>query len=159
MNSEEVPAELEQFFASYRAAFEGRDAAAIAAHFGDTVHVASDTGSAVRLELTAAGEWQAVVERLLATYRTLDVRRAEIRALAVAAVSPRLVQARVDWALFSQARHPLYEFRALYTLAYGDRVWRIVAIAHDELVQMRPHLSAGSPPSGPRHGTASRGDR
>jgi hypothetical protein len=145
--SEELLTTVDAFLASYRRAFEQRDVAAIAVLFGDPVHVASDTGSGVHLQCVASVEWRGILEQLVAQYRALDVGRADVRARTVAAVSGRLIQARVDWALFSPAGHALYEFAALYTLTCEDRRCRIVAIAHDEVAQSRRSRSAPPAPS------------
>lgn len=148
MTEEEVPGTVDAmvgaFLASYRTAFERRDVAAIAAHFGDAVHVASDTGSGVHLQYVARAEWSGVLERLVSQYRALDLGRADVRVVATAAVSPRLAQARVDWALFSRAGDALYEFAALYTLACEGRSCHIIAIAHDEVARSR--RARGAPP-------------
>jgi len=133
---------IELFFASYREAFERADVAAVAAHFGESVHVASDTGAGVRLELSTGAEWRAVIERLLTLYRAIGVGRAEPRGLDVVGLSERLAQASVGWALFDDDGRALYEFRALYTLAHDGTRWRIVAVAHDELPQSRRYLAS-----------------
>ena len=146
MPQDEIVLGVESFFTSYREAFERGDTAALAAHFGDSVHVASDTGSEVRLELLTGAAWRAAIERLLALYRALGVGGAEPRSVAVVAVSERLAQASVRWALSDRGGRALYEFRALYTLTHDGTRWRIVAIAHDELPQSRRYL-ARHPPS------------
>jgi|SRR5687768_3414679 len=159
MASDELLATVEAFFASYRNAFEQGDAAAIAAHFGDTVHVASDTGSGVQLQYANHTEWRHVVQQLVTRYRALDVRRADVRALSATAVSAVLAQARVDWRLYDGSGEVVYEFTALYTLTRDGSTCRIVAIAHDEVARSRrsrvgrpaaPPASedAGSPGSG-----------
>jgi len=52
---------VEAFFASYRAAFESSDVEAVAEHFGNTVPVASDTGSGLRVELVTRAKWRAII--------------------------------------------------------------------------------------------------
>ena len=148
MLPEGVPRAVEPFFASYREAFERGDAAAIAEHFGESVHVASDTGLGVRLELATGAEWRAGIDRLVALYRALDVGTAEPRNLKVVGLSERLAQASVRWALFDRRGRALYEFGALYTLAREGAGWRIVAIAHDEVPQSRQHRARHGPPGG-----------
>ena len=155
MALEGIDSVVEAFFASYRAAFERSDVEAIAGHFGDSVHIASDTGSGVRLEVATGPRWRATVEQLVWLYRTLDVGRAEIRALKTIGLSPRLAQASVEWALFDRRGDALYEFRALYTLAGEGPSCRIVAIAHDELPQSRQYLTRRHPPGVPPDGTSS----
>ncbi|HEU6451292.1 MAG TPA: hypothetical protein VFT57_07710 [Gemmatimonadaceae bacterium] len=137
MTSDELLAILDAFFASYRSAFERGDAAAIAGHFGDTVHVATDTGSGVHLQCVDHAAWRNVIEQLVMRYRALDVGRTDVRALTATAISPRLAQARVGWRLYDGTGELLYEFTALYTLTYEERTCRIVALAHDEVARSR----------------------
>jgi ketosteroid isomerase-like protein len=143
---------VESFFTSYREAFERADAAAVAEHFGESVHVASDTGSGVRLEFMTGADWRGTIEQLLARYQALGVSTAEPQNVEVVGVSERLAQASVHWALSDRDRRALYEFQALYTLTRDGTRWRIVAIAHDELPQSRRYLVhhplAGKPPDG-----------
>lgn len=128
---------VEAFFASYRNAFARRDVAAIEEHFGDGVHVASDTGSGVHVQYVSRADWRGVIEQLVSQYRALDVAIAEMGSLDVTPVADRLVLARVSWALSSRSGSLLYEFAAAYTLACEDQSCRIVALAHDEIAQAR----------------------
>jgi hypothetical protein len=129
------------FFTSYCAAFIRQDAPAIARHFADSVHVASDGGDAVSVRVASAAEWRKTIDRLLEMYRAIHFGSAEATGLGTDALSPRLVQARVRWALYDRATRPLYEFDALYTLARHTELFRIVAIAHNEIPQYRGCLS------------------
>lgn len=137
MRQRELVALVESFLASYREAFERADAAAVAEHFGESVHVASDTGSGVHVEFMTGATWRSAIEQLLARYRALGVSRAEPQKLEVVCVSERLALANVYWVLSNRERHVLYEFHALYTLMNDGARWRIVAIAHDEVLQAR----------------------
>lgn len=137
MASESYLTAVTAFLASYRDAFERRDVEAIGKHFGDTVHVASDTGSGVHVQYVARGEWRGVIEQLVSQYEALDIASAEIRSLEVAPISSRLVQARVQWALFNQSGSVVYEFAAAYTLSCADQACRTVAVAHDEVARAR----------------------
>jgi len=74
-------------------------------------------------------------------YRAIDVGSVEATALATDALSSRLVQARVRWALLDRAAQPLYEFDAMYTLARHTEKFRITAIAHNEIPQYRRCLA------------------
>ena len=125
------------FFASYRNAFERRDIAAIEDHFGDGVHVASDTGSGVHVQYTSRAQWRGVIEQLVAQYQALDVATAEMRSLQVTLLSDRLLQARVSWALSNARGSLIYEFATVYTLACEGQRCRIIALAHDEIAQAR----------------------
>lgn len=134
MTHRQIVSEVESFFTSYREAFERSDAAAVAGHFGESVHVASDIHSGVRVDFMTGAEWRAAIEQLLARYQTLGVKTAEPRRLEVLEISARLAQASLHWALSDRDR-ALYDFQALYTLASDGTRWRIVAIAHDEFLR------------------------
>ena len=57
------------------------------------------------------------------------------------ALSPRLVQARLSWALRDRGGRPLYEFDALFSSARHTELFRITAIAHNEIPHYRSCLS------------------
>ena len=128
---------MRAFFTTYCSAFIRQDAPAIARHFAEMIHVASDTGDDVTVHVETAAEWRKTIDHLLEMYRAIDFGWAEAIALATDALSPRLVQVRVRWSLQDRARQPLYEFDALYTLARHTETFRITAIAHNEIPQYR----------------------
>ncbi len=129
------------FFESYRLAFERLDAPAIAEHFAYPSHITSDTGQIVLIPIAAQPEWTAQIAHLLDMYRAIGFRSARILNLAPTALSPRLVQARVHWALDDGGGCPLYDFQALYTLATISDTLRITAISHNELVRYRAYVA------------------
>ena len=144
MRSSKITADVRAFFTSYCTAFIRQDAPAIAKHFADSVHVASDTGADVSVHVANPVEWRKTIDRILAMYRAIDVGSLEATGLATDALSPRLVQARLRWALSDQAARPLYEFDAMYTLARHTETFRITAIAHNEILEYR-RCMAGKP--------------
>jgi hypothetical protein len=141
MRSSKITADVRAFFTSYCAAFIRQDAPAIVKLFADTIHVSSDTGDDVSVRVASAAEWRMTIDRLLEMYRSIDFGSAEAIALATDAMSSRLVQVRVRWALQDKASRPLYEFDAMYTLARHSELFRITAIAHNEIPQYRRCLS------------------
>jgi hypothetical protein len=141
MRSSKITADVRAFFTSYCTAFIRQDAPAIVRLFADTIHVSSDTGDDVSVRVASAAEWRMTIDRLLEMYRSIDFGSAEAIALATDAMSSRLVQARVRWALHDNAAQPLYEFDAMYTLARHSDLFRITAIAHNEIPQYRHCLS------------------
>jgi hypothetical protein len=132
-----ITADVRAFFTGYCTAFIRQDAPAIAKHFADVVHVTSDNGDDVRVNVATTAEWRQTIDRLLEMYRAIDVGSVEATALATDPLSSRLVQARLRWALLDRAARPLYEFDAMYTLARHTEVFRITAIAHNEIPQYR----------------------
>ena len=141
MRSSKITADVRAFFTSYCTAFIRQDAPAISKHFADMVHVASDNGDDVSVQVATAAEWRKTIDRILDMYRAIDVGSVEATGLATDALSSRLVQARVRWALNDRAARPLYEFDAMYTLARHTEIFRITAIAHNEIPQYRRCLA------------------
>jgi hypothetical protein len=141
VQSSKITADVRAFFTSYCTAFIRQDAPAIAKHFADLVHVASDTGDDVSVRVATPSEWRKTIDHLLEMYRAIDVGSVEATGLATDALSSRLVQARLRWALSDRAARPLYEFDAMYTLARHTETFRITAIAHNEIPQYRRCLA------------------
>jgi hypothetical protein len=133
----EITADVRAFFTTYCTAFIRLDAPAIARHFADQVHVASETGKGVSVQVQTTDEWRKTIEHLLGMYRAIRFGSAEATAMSIHPVSSRLVQASLRWALRDSGRAPLYEFDAVYTLARHSETFKIVAIAHNEIPQYR----------------------
>ena len=141
MRSSKITADVRAFFTSYCTAFIRQDAPAIAKNFADLVHVTSDAGDDVNVQVATAAEWRKTIDRLLDMYRAIEVGSLEATGLATDALSPRLVQARLRWALTDRSARPLYEFDAMYTLARHTEKFRIIAIAHNEIPEYRRCLA------------------
>ena len=141
MRSSKITADVRAFFTSYCTAFIRQDAPAIAKNFADLVHVTSDAGDDVNVQVATAAEWRKTIDRLLDMYRAIDVGSVEATGLATDALSSRLVQARLRWALADRSARPLYEFDAMYTLARHTEKFRITAIAHNEIPEYRKCLA------------------
>jgi len=146
--SSNITADVRAFFTTYCSAFIRQDAPAIARHFAEIIHVASETGDDVSVHVATAAEWRKTIDHLLEMYRAIDVGWAEATALTTEAISPRLVHARLRWSLQDRARRPLYEFDALYTLARHTETFRIIAIAHNEIPRYRRCLAKAKRPLG-----------
>ncbi|MDP9200463.1 MAG: hypothetical protein M3P26_00820 [Gemmatimonadota bacterium] len=149
MRSSKITADVRAFFTSYCTAFIRQDAPAIAKHFADLVHVTSDDGRDVSVRVATPEEWRKTIDRLLEMYRAIDVGSVEATGLATDALSSRLVQSRLRWALHDRAARPLYEFDAMYTLARHTETFRITAIAHNEIPQYRSCLARIRPDPAP----------
>ncbi len=141
MRASKITADVRAFFTSYCTAFIRQDAPAIVKRFADLVHVSSDDGRGVTVRVATAEEWRATIDRILEMYRAIDVGSVEAIGLATDALSARLVQARLRWALYDKAARPLYEFDAMYTLARHTETFRITAIAHNEIPEYRNCLA------------------
>jgi len=75
VRSSKITADVRAFFTSYCTAFIRQDAPAIARHFADLVHVASDTGGDVSVHVANAVEWRKTIDRILEMYRAIEVGR------------------------------------------------------------------------------------
>ena len=137
---ESLDSDIQAFFDSYRAAFERRDAAAIAEHFRFPLHVTGDSGEVSAVAIPSVEAWIPQLTRLLAGYAQLDVKTAQIRDARTTRFSPRLAQAAIHWALESSAGKAIYEFDATYTLAATSDEFKITAIAHNEQLRAREML-------------------
>jgi hypothetical protein len=135
--SEIADSEVQAFFDSYRAAFERRDARAIAEHFRFPLHVTGDAGEITVVSVPSVDAWLPQLERLLGAYGSMDVRTAQLLDARITRMSPRLVQAAVCWSLRSSAGTVVYEFDAAYTLAGSGAPLKITAIAHNEQLRAR----------------------
>jgi hypothetical protein len=153
VRSSKVTADVRAFFTSYCTAFIRQDAPAIARHFADSVHVATDVGDDVNVLVANGPEWRTTIDRILEMYRAIDVGSVVATGLATDALSGRLVQARLRWALSDKAARPLYEFDAMYTLARHTETFRITAIAHNEIPEYRRVLATLEPGKSVKAGT------
>lgn len=135
----------EEFLKAYRAAFEAFDVGAIADLFSYPCQITSDAGE-IDVTLAPTREaWLRQIERLVAAYRAIGVRSAEVLDLRVAELTPRLAQAAVRWRLIGEAGEPLYEFDAAYTLADFGQGLRVTAISHNETPRLRAAVERGGP--------------
>lgn len=137
----DYPAAVAEFFDSYRRAFERFDSEAVTGHFAFPLQLASDADAVIVRSVATREDWMPQLDRLLGTYRTLGVRSAQLVDHSATRLSEHLVLATARWALADAERRLLYQFSAAYTLAAIDGVFRIVALAHDELPQIQAALA------------------
>lgn len=137
MKSAKVTAAVRAFFTTYCTAHIRQDATAVCRHFADLVHISGDDGNHVTVHVANADEILKRVQHLLQLYRAIGFGSAEAVELATDEMSSRLVQARLRWLLRDKAGAPLYEFDAMYTLARHTEIFRITALAHNEIPQYR----------------------
>jgi hypothetical protein len=142
VKSAKITADVRAFFTTYATAYIRQDVPAIVKHFADLVHLSADTGERVTIHVSTRAEMQKSIEHLLEMYRAIDFGTGEVLALATDEMSSRLVQARLRWLLRDKAAKPLYEFDAMYTLARHTEIFRITALAHNELSQYKRCLAA-----------------
>ena len=140
MLTEPAPS-VQQFFQSYRRAFEQYDADGIGELFAYPGLVISDDDEVDLTPVAIRREWVRNLEHLLGTYRRIRFASARILELAAAELSPRLHQAVVHWELYDDADRTLYDFQATYTLAEAGGGLRIAAVAHNELPRLRARLA------------------
>ena len=141
MKSSKITADVRAFFTKYCTAYIRQDAAAVCKHYADLVHISSDNGERVTVHVATNAEMLKTISHLLESYRAIGFASAEALAVATDEMSSRLVQARVRWLLRDKAGEPIYEFDAMYTLARHTEIFRITALAHNEIPQYRRALA------------------
>lgn len=144
MKSSKITADVRAFFTTYATAYIRQDVPAICKHFADLVHISGDNGDRVTVHVETNAEMSKSIGHLMEMYRAINFGSAEVLALATDEMSPRLVQARLRWLLRDKAGKPLYEFDAMYTLARHTELFRITALAHNELPEYRRYIGRGA---------------
>ena len=142
MKSKKITADVRAFFTSYVTAYIRQDPVAVSKSFADLVHVSGDNGKVVEVHVATRDEMLKTITHLLEMYRAIDFGSAEVLALGTDEMSSRLVQARLRWLLRDKAGKPMYEFDAMYTLARHTDIFRITALAHNEIPHYRGYLAS-----------------
>src|SRR5215207_6994865 len=124
---------VNEFVASYAAAFATYDAATLANHFVYPVHVVGDTGGDPSIITATQDEWLAVLQRLLGAYRELGVVGAQHGICTVTELGPAVKLASIHWTLQRADGSAVYGFQAWYTIVGSTGGLRISAITHNEL--------------------------
>jgi hypothetical protein len=119
---------VRDFLDAYRAAFEAFDVSAIADLFSYPCQITADAGEIDVTLVPTREAWLPQIERLVAAYRAMDVRSADLVELRVFELTPRLALAAVRWRLIDREGATLYDFDAAYTLADLGQGMRITAI-------------------------------
>jgi hypothetical protein len=140
MNLNKTGPSVDAFFESYRAAFERFDAPAVADHFAYPSHITSDAQEITLTPIAAKADWVRGIERLLDMYRVIGLTSARVLDLTLYELSPRLVQASVQWEMHDGSGNSLYDFHAIYTLVEINDALRISAISHNEMPRYRACL-------------------
>jgi hypothetical protein len=141
VKSGKITADVRAFFTTYATAYIRQDVPAVCKHFADLVHISGDNGDRVTVHVETNAEMRKTIAHLMEMYRAIDFGSAEVLALATDEMSSRLVQARLRWLLRDKAGKGLYEFDAMYTLARHTELFRITALAHNEIPEYRHYLS------------------
>lgn len=129
------------FFDSYRAAFETLDPAAITEQFAFPFHMTSDGDPPDVTAVPDAATWEEQIGRLVGFYRDIGATSARILDMSSTAISERVEQVAIHWALHDSGGNDLYDFHASYTLADVGGSPKIVALTHDELVRAGEFLA------------------
>jgi hypothetical protein len=141
VKSNKITADVRAFFTTYVTAYIRQDVPAICKHFADLVHISGDNGDRVTVHVETNAEMSKTLAHLMEMYRAINFGSAEVLALGTDEMSQRLVQARLRWLLRDKAGKPLYEFDAMYTLARHTELFRITALAHNEIPEYRRYLA------------------
>lgn len=105
------------------------------------VQVVSAIDHGVTVSVSNREEWFAVLDGLLAAYRSLGVADAEVLESEPMPVTPELASARVFWRLRRDDGSCVYHFTAIYTIAEINGTFRVAGIAHDELPKLQAAMA------------------
>jgi hypothetical protein len=126
----------------YRSAFASADVEALLDCFNFPLQVVSITTDQASVSIARTEDWPHVLDELLSGYERLGVAEAVPLSLEVTEPIEGVAFVRVHWALQHTNGDPIYDFKAVYTLARTHGRYRIVAIAHDELPKLRAAMGA-----------------
>lgn len=133
---------LDEFVARYAADFASGDAATVAGHFADPLHVVGETRVDPEVTTADGAQWRRVVDRLLGAYRQLGVTGVRVRSLQPVRLGGGVQLAVVAWTLTRADGSSVYDFEAAYTVVRAGGGLRIAAVAHNETPRLLAALSA-----------------
>ena len=146
----------DEFLETYRRAFAAFDAEALADMFAYPCQLTSDAGEITVTTVPTRETWLPQIERLVAAYRAIGVRTAEIIEVRTTELTAQLAQVVARWAPVDGAGARIYEFDAAYTLADFGQGLRITAIAHNETPRLLAALENRRRNAGSSHGRGRR---
>jgi hypothetical protein len=85
------------------------------------------------------------IDRLVAAYREIGVRTAEVLELHLIELTSLVAQVSVHWGLADGEGRSIYDFDASYTVADRGDGMRITAIAHNEMPRLRAAVERERP--------------
>jgi hypothetical protein len=136
---------VQHFLDAYRAAFEALDVEAIVDLFSYPCQITSDAGEVTVTRVATRAAWVPQIDRLVAAYREIGVRTAEVLEFDVMELTSRLAQVSVHWRLGDGEGRSIYDFDASYTVADRGDGLRITAIAHNEVPRLRAAVERQRP--------------
>jgi hypothetical protein len=137
---------VQRLLDAYRAGFEAFDVEAIADLFCYPCQITSDAGEVTVTTVGTREAWVSQIDRLVAAYREIGVRTAEMLELHAIEITSRLGQVTVHGGLADGEGRSIYDFDASYTVADRGGGMRITAIAHNEMHRLRAAVER-QPPS------------
>jgi hypothetical protein len=136
---------VQHFLDAYRAGFEAFDVEAIVDLFSYPCQITSDAGEVTVTRVATRAAWVPQIDRLVASYREIGVRTAEVLEFQVMDLTPVLAQVSVHWRLADGEGRSIYDFEASYTVAERGDGLRITAIAHNEMLRRRAAVERRRP--------------
>jgi hypothetical protein len=136
---------VRQFLDAYRAGFEAFDVEAIVDLFSYPCQITSDAGEVTVTTLGSREAWVPQIDRLVAAYREIGVRTAEVLELHLIELTSLVAQVSVHWGLADGEGRSIYDFDASYTVADRGDGMRITAIAHNEMPRLRAAVERERP--------------
>jgi hypothetical protein len=136
MTSRDITADVLDFLASYRKAFENYDSDAIVAHYCFPCQLVSDAEPVAVATIEEPEKLKAAVDYILSLHREIGVRSSRITQLDIAELSPRLTGMMLRYDLVDIDGKPLYDMQCFYSLARTDRGYRIAGLTHNQLPRL-----------------------
>lgn len=134
--SEKTQREIEDFFASYRAAFDRFDSDSILLHFVYPCHVVSDADPVALIPMAGEHDCRIGVERVLGWHRAIGVVSGEVTEFVATELSPQLVSVSLKKDFHDDGGCRLYDFHGIYTLVQKSDDWKIAAISHNQIPRL-----------------------
>ena len=132
----------QELIEKYCSAFASADVEALLDCFDFPLQVVSITKNRASVSIARTEDWPQVLIELLGGYKRLSVAEPVPLSLEVTEPMEGVAFVRVHWALQRANGDPVYDFKAVYTLARTDSRYRIVAIVHDEVPKLRAAMGA-----------------
>jgi hypothetical protein len=146
MTSRNMTADVMDFLASYRNAFQSYDTDAIVAHYCFPCQLVSDAEPVAVTAIEGPGQCKAAVGYILSLHREIGVTSSRITQLDISELSPRLTGMMLRYELVDSDGRPLYDMQCFYSLLRTDQGYRIAGLTHNQLPRLLARAGRASIP-------------
>jgi hypothetical protein len=146
MTSGDITANVLDFLASYRKAFESYDTDAIVAHYCFPCQLASDAEKVTVTAIEGPEQLKPAVGYILSLHREIGVTSSRITQLDITELSPRLASMMLRYDLVDADGRALYDMQCIYSLLRTDQGYRITGLTHNQLPRLLARAGRASIP-------------